>query len=84
MKAPNIFGLVVRTLGLLVLLWSVWYLAFAIAFVVRALHDAGHESDASVYFTTGIPGFIVGLLLLRFGRIVVRFSYPNEKEDSEG
>lgn len=83
MKARDIFGIVVRILGLLLVLWAAWYLAFGVAFVLRALHDTGHESDMGAYFTTGIPGFIVGLMLLRFGRQVVRFSYPSDKEDSD-
>ena len=83
MKARDIFGLLVRFLGIGVLLWALWYLAFALAFAVRALHDTGHESDMCVYFTTAIPGLIIGLVLLRFGRQIVRFSYPSNKEDSD-
>ncbi len=83
MKAPDIFGIVIRVLGILLVLWSLWYLTFGVAFVIHALHDTGHESDSGAYFTTGIPGFIVGIALLRFGRMIVRFGYPSEKQDSE-
>ena len=83
MKARNIFGLIVRIFGLCALLYALWYLAFGIAFAVRALHDAEHQSYMGAYFTSGIPGLIVGLGLLRFGRQIVRFSYPGEKEDSD-
>ena len=83
MKARDIFGLVVRIFGLCVLLYALWYLAFGIAFAIRALHDTEHESYTGAYFTSGIPGLIVGLGLLRFGRQIVRFSYPCEKEDSD-
>ena len=83
MKSRDLFGVGVRIVGLLVLLWSLWYLAFGVAFVLRALHDTGHESDMGAYFTTGIPGFVVGIFLLRFARQIVRFSYPSNREDSD-
>ncbi len=83
MKARDLFGVGVRIVGLLVLLWSLWYLAFGVAFMLRALQDSGHESDMGAYFTTGIPGFVVGMVLVRFGRQIVRFCYPSDKEDSE-
>jgi hypothetical protein len=83
MKARDVFGVGVRIVGLVVLLWSLWYLAFGIAFVIRALEDTGHEADMGAYFTTGIPGFFVGMILLRFARQLVRFSYPSDREDSD-
>lgn len=83
MKARNIFGLIVRTFGLCVLFYACWYLAFAFALAIRALRDTGHESDMGPYFTTGIPGLIIGLATLRFGRQIVRFCYPVDKDDAD-
>jgi hypothetical protein len=83
MKARDIFGLIVRTFGLIVLLYSIWYLALGVAFLFQALPEKGHEGYMGGYFTGGIPGFIVGLVLLRFGRQIVRFSYPKDKDDTD-
>jgi hypothetical protein len=83
MKARDIFGIILRTIGVCLLLFSLWYLAFGVAYLLRTLQETSNESTASVYFTTGVPGFTVAVLLLCFSRQIVRFSYPGNKDDSE-
>jgi hypothetical protein len=83
MKARDIFGIIVRSFGMCVLLYALWYLAFAFAFLFRALHDTSHDSYMGPYFTSGIPGLVFAIVLLRFSRQIVRFSYPQNKDDSE-
>jgi len=83
MKARDIFGLVVRVIGMFALLFSLWYLAFAIAFSSGLLHDTTQDTATAAYYTFGIPAFIVGIVLLRFGRQIVRFSYPKDKDDAD-
>ncbi|HWC59085.1 MAG TPA: hypothetical protein VHC44_05265 [Verrucomicrobiae bacterium] len=83
MKARDIFGVILRTIGVCLLLFSLWYLAFAVAYLLKALQDSNNEAAVGAYFTTGVPGFIIAVLLLCFSRQIVRFSYPGNKDDSE-
>ena len=83
MKARDIFGIILRTIGVCLLLFSLWYLAFAVAYLVRALGNSNDDGSMGAYFTTGVPGFIVSVLMLSFSRYLVRFSYPGNKDDSE-
>ena len=79
MKARDIFGIIVRTVGLCVALYAVWNLAFGIVMVL------GFRGNGLIfpYFTCGVPLLIVGIFLLRFGRQIVRFSYPEDKDDAD-
>jgi len=83
MRARDIFGIIVRAFGVLVLLYGLWYLAFGLAFAMRVVHDTGREVFMGAYFASGIAGLVAGAVLLRFGRHIVRFSYPSEKDDAE-
>jgi len=83
MKAKDIFGLIVRVLALILVLYAIWNLSFAIAMTVRLLAGTSHDSYMGAYYTFGVPALIIGLLLLRFARHVVKFSYPTGKDDSE-
>ena len=76
MKARDLFGVVVRVLGLILVLYAIWNLSFAAAITVSLLRGTSHDSDMGAYYTFGIPAFIVGLMLIRFGRQIVRFGYP--------
>ena len=81
MKAKDSFGVVVRSLGLLLLLYSLWYCSFATAYLSGAPEPA--PGDTASYLAFGLPGFVVSVVLLRFARHIVRFSYPDDKDDSD-
>ena len=81
MKARDIFGIVIRTLGVFILLFGLWYLVYAIAGACGAPEDSPGEIAA--YFTAGIPGVLIGVLVLRCARRIVRFSYPGDRDDSD-
>ena len=81
MKARDLFGVLIRVLGMILVLYAIWNLAFAVAFNITLL--TSHDSDMSAYYTFGIPALVMGFGLLRFGRQIVRFSYPTNKDDTE-
>jgi hypothetical protein len=88
MKARDVFGLMVRLIGLGVLLYSLWYLVFAIASSLKLLCSTTHDGDTGVsyaleYYAFGVLVFIIGMLILRFSREMVRFSYPKNKDDAD-
>ncbi len=80
MKACDIFGIILRTLAVIILLYGLWCLMFAIttAWVLRE----NSPSEMTTYLTSGIPLPIIGLLLLRYARQIVRFAYPRDQDDS--
>ena len=83
MKARDLFGVLIRVLGMILVLYAIWNLSFAVAFSISLLHGTSHDSDMSAYYIFGVPALVVGIGLLRFGRQIVRFSYPTNKDDSD-
>ncbi len=82
MKASDVFGLIVRTIGFCVLLWGGAYVLGGTLWAVGLLHDAflGPATDFLVY---GLACVIAGLGLLRSASWFVSFSYPNDGNSSE-
>ena len=88
MKARDIFGAVVRSIGLCLVLFSLWYL---FAWIVFALirFPLNNYSIFSIEDLTaeavmpGLPSFIIGILFMRFGRQIVIFCYPRGKDDAD-
>lgn len=81
MKARDIFGIVIRLLGVVLLLYGLWYLAYAIAELCGLPQDSPGEMAA--YFTAGVPATLIGVLFVRCARQIVRFSYPRDRDDSD-
>ena len=76
MKARDIFGLILRAAGLLLILYCSWNLLAAVYCMLT-----GQQFGA--YFCYGTPGVIAGILVIAFARQIVRFSYPGNKDDSD-
>ena len=75
MKASDIFGIIVRTAGLLILVYGLWLLGMSYRVVVGVL--VGGASIDSLYVVAVmvvIPA--IGLGLLRGASRIVAFSYP--------
>lgn len=74
MKPSELFGVVVRTIGLLVLLSAVW--ATFLGSLGVALGGPG-QTVGMLFF--GIPALLIGLWLMRSGaHALVRFAYPDD------
>ena len=67
MKPSDIFGIVVRTVGLVMAL-------VALSSFIRAI-----VQPALLLYE--IPALLLGLWLLRGGKAVVSFAFPEERED---
>jgi hypothetical protein len=72
MKPSDVFGIVVRTVGLLLVLAAAASLFVAI---LGAL-DGGQHSAAGLA-ASGFPTLLVGLWLLRGAPLLVWFAYPD-------
>ena len=76
MKAQDWFGMIIRVVGFLLLPYSAWYFAWAIQGVLT-----GGEFIA--YLLGGALYAVLGILFLGVARYIVRFTYPNNKNDSD-
>ena len=71
MTTTDVFGIIVRTFGLIVVLLALGFILPAIL----SLTMGGPGTLIGMLFY-GVPTLIVGLWLLRGGRAVVSFAYP--------
>ena len=78
MNPQEIFGLIVRLLGLFVLFYSGWYLLFGICQLVGFEKD---RTDMDTYLFMGFIAMIIAIYLLRGAPHLVRFSYPPTGDD---
>lgn len=78
MKPSELFGVMVRTIGLLLVLSSAWGLFFAGLNLVL-----GGPGNVAGMVIMGVPVFCVGLWLLRGAESFVRFAYPEEEHDGQ-
>ena len=74
MTPKDIFGIIVRTFGLSLLIYAIWYLAYGVATVAGLPED---EPGYMIgYFITGGIYLLIGGYLLRGAPLLVRYSYP--------
>jgi membrane protein implicated in regulation of membrane protease activity len=76
MKARDWFGLIIRVVGFLLLPYSAWYLAWA----VQGVFTGGY---IVAYLLQGVLFAVLGILFLCIARHIVRFTYPDNKNDSD-
>lgn len=73
MRPSELFGVVVRTIGLLAVLSAAW------AMLLATLAVVGGGPGANAMLLAGIPMLLVGSWLLRGGAdSLVRFAYPED------
>lgn len=77
MKPSDIFGIIVRTIGVLLLLYGLWYLVFAVAEVLGIV-AAETPDEAKLLFLNAASAIVVALTLMRAASWFVRFSYPDD------
>jgi hypothetical protein len=76
LDGPEVFGVVVRTVGLLATLYGIWCLAFAVAITIRAATPDPNNEPRS-YYTAAITFIFVGGGLFLGADAVVRLGYPS-------
>lgn len=81
MKARDVFGIVIRSIGIVILILGVWYLAFGVAQACGVPQDT--PGEMANYFVSGLPSCLLAVVFLRCARQIVRFSYPGDREDSD-
>ena len=74
MNASDVFGVIVRTIGLLVLLAALWQIAVALLTLV-----AGGPGNALALLLSGIPALLLGLWLLSGAKFLIAYAYPKKE-----
>jgi hypothetical protein len=75
MKPTDLFGVIVRTIGMLLLINGVWYLVYGLLEGAGAIPESQPEG-ATLYFASGLPFLIGGCFMMRGAEWLVRFCYP--------
>ena len=77
MKPSELFGVVVRTTGFLIVIFGLWEIWGGGENVVGNLlaADSGDQTSSFTYFADGVPALIVGILLFFGADGVVRVAY---------
>ena len=77
MKPSQLFGVLVRTAGFLIVLYGLWELWGGVENVVSNLFSSDTDSQTSSlsYFADGIPELIVGSLVFFLADLIVRLAY---------
>jgi len=81
MKPSELFGVVVRTTGFLVVLYGLWNVWAGVENVVENLLPANQGSDAGdlpsslSYFAFGVPAFGLGAIFFFFADWIVKLAY---------
>ena len=79
MKAPDIFGIVIRVFGLAMTVYSLWSLVSSIAFAL-----AGVDVVSTWFFVSAIGGVVLGIYFLRGAPQVLSFFVLLTKDKQEG
>jgi hypothetical protein len=79
MKPSELFGVVIRTIGFLVILYSLYdFLGGFDNFFENLLSGGGNDSNSAStlsYFVFGVPEFIVGVLCFFLADWIVKLAY---------
>ena len=76
MKAPELFGVAVRVIGLMMTIYGIILLAFAILNIV-----GGGPVNVLVLILCAIPLLCVGTWFIRGAALLIMFAYPDQNEN---
>jgi hypothetical protein len=78
MKSSDIFGIIVRTVGFLIVIWSFWQVVGGIDNFLENIFVPASDNDSSPtfpYFLFGVPAFILGALCFFLADWIVKLAY---------
>ena len=80
MKPSDLFGVVIRTIGILIVLYSLYDFLSGFDNFLENLLSSGQDGDSGssstlTYFVFGFPEFIVGVLCFFLADWIVKLAY---------
>lgn len=77
MKASDIFGIIIRTLGFAIILYSFWEIIGGVDNFLENLTAASADDIAPTfpYFLFGVPAFIAGAICFFLADWIVKLAY---------
>ena len=81
MQPREAFGIVVRSLGMLLIAYALWNLGFAFSDAVSFTTKTG--VPAPDYVTLIVTFTLMGLTFIRGANIIVNFAYPRSDKSEE-
>jgi uncharacterized membrane protein YidH (DUF202 family) len=78
MQPQEVFGIIVRSFGLLLAFYGVWNFIFGLMRAISLLDNADTSKprpSAKVYLITALLFCIVGILLLTKAQVVIQMAY---------
>jgi hypothetical protein len=79
MKPSDIFGLVIRFISIIIILWGLWYVLAGLVTVMEILTHAYRAEDEQYsplsYLGMGLPTVTFGIVSLVFADLIVRVTY---------
>jgi hypothetical protein len=80
MKPRHAFGVAVRVVGLIVGLVGVYFLVCGLVLIVNPGYS-DKLAPAYHYFIFGVLDSLIGYILIRSARRLVRLAYPDDSDD---
>jgi hypothetical protein len=77
MSPAKVFGIIVRTVGLFLLVYAIWYIIYGVAAVLGLQTPPNYKIG---YFLSGFVFLAISLYFLRGAQALLKFCYPAEKE----
>jgi hypothetical protein len=80
MKPSELFGVVVRATGFLIVLYSLWNLWAGCENILESILSLNESSEADLpsvfyYFAFGVPGLVLGAVCFFLANWVVKLAY---------
>ena len=77
MKPSEIFGIIIRTMGVCLWILAFWYLLYGVVEFGGWIPE-DRPGDTLAMFISGLATGFIGLVMLRGATWFVRFSYPQQ------
>ena len=78
MKASDIFGIIIRTAGFMIVIYSFWEITGGVDNFLENIFSSGPEGDTVPtypYFLFGVPAFILGAICFFLADWIVKLAY---------
>lgn len=77
MKPSELFGVVVRTIGFLIVIFGLWEIWGGVENLVENVFtpDSSDQTSSLTFFADGIPALLAGILIFFLADFMVRLAY---------